>query len=160
MKQTLAVMVALIGLLIYPSWLPAQDKAPAKKDAGAEKSLLLETLGTLAGGHLYQTYLNIGFMADGKAEGIYEEKDVQQILTSVLALMDTLDKKLDQLLKLDLNKDDREGIEQIRKLSGLLKLQADELQAYWKSGDKARADKYEKTRKEAWEGISKLLDLK
>jgi len=141
------------------AWLSAQEKAPAKKDAVSDREVLLETLGALAGAQLYQSYLNIGFIADGKAEGTYEEKDIQQILSSVLTLMEALDKKLDQVGKLDLSKDDREGIAEIRKLSGLLRLQADELQAFWKTGDKARADKYEKTRQQAWEGISKLLGL-
>jgi hypothetical protein len=163
-RATVLIVVAL--LLIGSGWsrhLSAQNEAPApdKKDAADKDTrfLLLETLGSLAGSQLYQSYLNIGFIADGKAEGTYEEADIQQILHSVLALMDTLDKKLDQLLKLDLNKDDRESIQEIRRLSKLLRQQADELQAYWKSGDKATGDKYEKARKEAWAGISKLLGL-
>ena len=155
------MLLALLLIGSGPAWLSAQDKSTApKKEAVSDKeTLLLETLGALAGAQLYQSYLNIGFIADGRAEGTYEEKDIQQILSSVLTLMEALDKKLDQVGKLDLSKDDREGIAEIRKLSGLLRLQADELQAFWKTGDKARADKYEKTRKEAWAGISKLLGL-
>jgi hypothetical protein len=34
-------------------------------------------------------------------------------------------------------------------LSGLVRQQADDLQAFWKTGDKQRADKYDKTRKAA-----------
>src|SRR5262249_32377339 len=95
----------------------------------------------------------------GRAEGVYQEKDIQQILNSVLSLMDTLDKQMDKVSKLDLNKEDRDGVAQIRKLSGMLRQQADELQAFWKTGDKERGAKYEKLRKDAWEGISKMLGL-
>lgn len=151
------VSLVLIGSSV--AWLSAQDKAKKETTTDKDQQLLLETLGSLAASHLYQSYLNIGFIADGKAEGTYEEKDIQQILSSILTLMEALDKKLDQVGKLELSKDDRDGIDQIRKLSGQLRQQADELQAFWKTGDKARADKYEKTRKEAWQGISKLLGL-
>jgi hypothetical protein len=137
---------------------PAQEKSsqPSKKDVSPEKQLL-ETVGALAVSHLYQSYLNIGLMADGKAEGVYDEADIKGILVSVLGVMDTLDKQMDKVAKLELSQEDRDTVEQIRKLSGILRQQADELQAFWKTGDKLRAAKYEKLRKEAWEGISKLL---
>jgi hypothetical protein len=136
----------------------AQDKKEAPTDKEACEQLL-ETVGVLSAAQLYQTYLNIGFIADGKAEGTYEEKDAKQILGSVLGLLDTLDKQLEKLGKLDLNKQDREGVAEIRRLSAQLREQSKELQAFWTTGNKARGAGYEKVRKESWEGISKLLGL-
>jgi hypothetical protein len=136
----------------------AEDKKEPPTDKEAHDQLL-ETVGVLAASQLYQGYLNIGFVADGKAEGTYEEKDAKQILNSVLALLDTLDKQMEKVGKLDLNKQDREGVEQIRKLSGLLHDQGKELQAFWTTGNKERGAAYEKIRKESWDGISKLLGL-
>lgn len=155
----LVLALALAGIGAVP-WLSAQDKGKKEAVADKDREQLLRTVGALSAGQLYQTYLNIGFMADGKAEGVYEEKDIQQIMGSVVSLMDTLDKELEKVAKLDLTKEDREAVDQFKKLSGLLRTQADELQAFWKTGDKDRGAKYEKVRQEAWQGISKLLDLK
>jgi hypothetical protein len=136
----------------------AQDKKETSPDREA-RDQLLETVGVLAASQLYQGYLNIGFVADGKAEGTYEEKDARQILGSILSLLDTLDKQLERVGKLELDKADREGVEQIRKLSGQLHDQGKELQAFWATGNKERGAAYEKIRKESWDGISKLLGL-
>src|SRR5437016_2780298 len=110
-RGALLLVLALLGFGPVGG-LSAQDKSsspntPSNKDAAPDKEaqrLLLETVGTLAGAHLYQSYLNIGFIADGKTEGTYQEKDIQQILGSVTALMESLDKKLDLVAKLDLSK--------------------------------------------------------
>jgi glutamine synthetase type III len=134
----------------------AQDKKEPPSDKEA-RDQLLEAVGVLSAAQLYQGYLNIGFVADGKAEGTYEEKDAKQILGAVLSLLDTLDKQLEKVGKLDLDKADREGVDQIRKLSGQLRDQGKELQAFWATGSKERAAAYEKIRKESWAGISKLL---
>jgi hypothetical protein len=155
MAMVLAVGAACIAT---PEMLSGQEKKAAAADKDGRKQLL-ETVGALAAVHLYQSYLNIGLIADGKAEGIYGEKESQQILASVLPLMDMVDKQLAKVSKLDMDKQDRDGLEQLGRLSKLLRQQAEELQAFWKTGDKERGAKYEKLRKEAWEGISKLLGL-
>lgn len=164
----------LLGVLAPTVWLCAadkpgtdKDKTPApekresptpdkKEDAG---EVLLQTVGTLAGFQLYQSYLNIGFIADGKAEGTYTDKDVVQILDTVLVSLDRLDERLQKVAKLDVTKEDREAIEQIRVISAVLRQQGDELKQFWKSGKKENGDNYEKARQEAWQGISKLLKL-
>jgi hypothetical protein len=157
--------VVLLVLVAWPVWWFAGNRPAAgqdKKEASADKEArdqLLETVGVLAASQLYQGYLNIGFVADGKAEGTYEEKDAKQILGSVLGLLDTLDKQLEKVGKLDLEKPDREGVDQIRKLSAQLRDQGKELQAFWTTGNKERGAAYEKMRKESWDGISKLLGL-
>ena len=63
------------------------------------------------------------------------------------------------MVKLELTKADREGLEQIRRLSALVRQQGQELQAFWKTGAKERGAKYEKIRLEAWLGLSKLMGL-
>lgn len=163
------IRVLLAFALIVPAvWLYAADgdkkdkdtnkDNPAEKKADAE--VLLETVGALAGFQLYQSYLNIGFIADGKAEGTYSEEDVIKILDSVLEALDTLDARLQKVEKLDLvDKDDRETIKDVRLISAQLRQQGDELKKFWKGGKKENGDNYEKARKEAWEGIKKMLNL-
>src|SRR5262249_43076662 len=125
---------AILVLLALPaspfvSRLAAQDKPPpigtqsppAMPTGKDERRQLLETVGLATASHLYQAYLNIGLLADGKAEGIYEEKDVRQLLASVDALLGALDTQLDKIGKQELSKEDREGVALLRRVSGLLR---------------------------------------
>jgi hypothetical protein len=150
-----AVLAAVLLLITAPALL-AQEKPAAARE---ERAQLLQTVGLLASSQVYQAYLNIGFMADGRANGSYDDKDLQQIMASVMNLLSATDKMLDKVGKLDLDKPDKEAIEQLRKLSALVRQQGEELQAYWKTGDKDRGARYDKLRQEAWDGISKLLGL-
>ena len=120
----------------------------------------METIGALTASHCYQTYLNIGLIADGKSKGNYSDKDAYKVLDSVLSLLDTVDRKLGQLAKADLEKDDRNSLEQMRKLSALLRQQGKVLQAYWDTGREDDAAKYEDIRKDSWAVISKLLGIR
>jgi hypothetical protein len=158
------MLLLLVSVLTWQSRSWAEDKPPAKENKERlspkdERNLLLQTSGLLAASQVYQAYLNVGFMADGKAAGTYDDKDLQQIMESVTNLLAATDQQLEKVAKLELSDADREGLEQIRKLSALVRQQAEELQAFWKTGEKEHGDKYEKLRQEAWQGISTLLKL-
>jgi hypothetical protein len=156
---TLAAAVSVAAGCWMAAGLSGQDN-DAKKAADAETDKpLLEAVGTLSASHLYTTYLNIGLIADGRAEGIYDEKAAKQLLVTLESLMDAVDKSLEKVAKQKLDKDDSDSLNRIRKLSTLLRRQSKELQEFWAGGEKARGDKYEKTRKESWAGISDLLGL-
>jgi hypothetical protein len=139
---------------------PAPEEKKAVAPAKSERLQFLETVGALAAGQLYQSYLTIGLLADGVAGGAYEEKNARPILQTAIGLLELQDKHLARINKLDLTKTDREALAKLRKLGVLLRRQADELDAYWKTDDKDHAAKYEKTRQEAWSGLSSLLGLK
>ncbi len=137
---------------------------PARPDAATarsaqERDLLLETIGNLTSAHYFQTYLNIGFVADGKAAGTYTEKDARRVLDSILSLVNSLDRKLEALEKVELSKDDRDRLEQLRAVSALLRQQGKELQLLWETGKAENGDKYESLRKSAWATISKLMGI-
>jgi hypothetical protein len=168
MRRRFWILAPLLALVIgcgAATLLRGKDgpaaEAERKEPAGdkADRQQLLQAVGLLAASHLYQAYLNIGFMADGKAEGTYTEKDIKEILGTVLALLDGLDKQLDKVGKQELTKEDRQALDEIRRLAGLLQEQGKELQAFWSTGDKSHGDRYEKLRQEAWQGISKLMKL-
>ena len=131
---------------------------PAKNNP-QERRQLLEAVGALTTAHCYQTYLNIGLLADGKTKGTYTEKDASKVLDSVLSLLNSVDRNLATVGKIDLDKQDRESLEQMRDLSALLRLQGKELQTYWDSGKDEDAAKYDNTRKDSWAAISKLTGL-
>src|SRR5205823_3882058 len=67
-----------------PADPPATGAKPAEADqkAGAERGRLLEAVGCLTSAHCFQTYLNIGFIADGKAKGTYTDADARKVLDS------------------------------------------------------------------------------
>jgi HEAT repeat protein len=168
MKQTMKCMAILIMAMTFlapaiRAQAPVPSRAEEKKDEApredGERRQFLEVIGSLAAGQLYQGYLNIGLLADGWAEDLYDEDDARQLLASVSGLLDTLDKQMARLDKLPLDKEDRQAVRQVRKLSGLLRRQVEELEAFWKTGDKEHGAAYEKLRQEAWSGVSALLQL-
>jgi hypothetical protein len=140
---------------------PARAKlvATAAEPPASEHSQLLETIGTLTSAHYYQTYLNIGLIADGKARGTYTEADAVKVLESVLSLLKSVDRKLDALGKMDLGKEDRESLNEMRALSALLRQQGEELQVLWVTGKQEDATKYEQTRKTSWTAVSRLMGI-
>ena len=167
MRRVIAVLFFGLGAF-SAGWLlgpavPGPTAHAQTKEAPAENAstrVLTETVGLFAGLNLYQTYLNIGLLADGYAEGLYEEKEVKQLLGSVLTPLEAADKQLDKVGKLPLNAADRAAIARLRKILGLLRKQGAELQAFWETGKPEHGNNYEAIRKEAWAGISNLLGLK
>jgi hypothetical protein len=154
-------MIRLItALLLLVSLAPAVSGQGKLVTTSKNERTLLETIGTLSAAHLYQAFLNIGMLADGRAQGTYNEKEAAEVLQTVVTLVKTVDAQLISVTKLELAKEDREAMEQLRKISLLLQQEADELSAFWKSGDEARGSKYQKLREEAWQSLSKVLGIK
>jgi hypothetical protein len=120
---------------------------------------LLETVGTLTAAHLYQSYFNINFLSDGRAKGIYTDKEATQLLDSVLSVVDSVDRKLAALGKIELDREDHDSLEQMRDISDLLHRQGRQLQTYWESHNEADAAKYEEFRKDSWAAISRLMGM-
>jgi hypothetical protein len=135
--------------------------APSPKVAprAGDRPVLLETIGSLAAAHYFQTYLNIGFVADGKAKGTYTAKDASTVLTSLLSLVDSMDRNLEALEKLDLDPADRASLEQLRAASALLRQQGKELHTAWDSGKEEDAARYETLRQSSWATISKFMGI-
>lgn len=149
-----SVLIPLVGKAQGPP--PKADVPPADRDA---QSVLTETVGLIGGLQLYQTYLNIGFLADGMAEGLYQPAEVFQLLGSVVLPLDRVEKQFDKLGKLRLSKEDAAALARMKKVLGLLRQQGKELQAFWETGKAENGKKYEAARQAAWKEISGLLDL-
>ena len=137
----------------------ATPKASTDAAIASERRQLLETIGALIAAHCYQTYFNIGLLADGRAKGTYNDKDALRVLDSILSILATVEQKLAALDKLALDKEDRASLAQMRELSHLLGRQANDLEALWDNGREEDAARYESTRKDAWAAISKLLGV-
>jgi hypothetical protein len=134
----------------------ARERSEDRK-TDPERRQLLETIGALTAAHCYQTYFNLGLLADGKAKGVYTNKDAARVLESIVSLQNSVDQKLAALGKIDLDKVDRATLDQMRDLSALLRQQARELQSFWDTGKDEDAARYESVRKDAWAAICKLM---
>jgi hypothetical protein len=141
--------------------LPSAPPAPATPPAppADPTAQLTETVGMLSGLYLYQTYLTIGLLADGKSERIYEEKAARGVLTSVLTPLESVDKRLEGLTGVLKTAPDREAITRLRQTVGLLRRQGAELTAFWNTGRPEDGARYEATRQEAWKWVVALLNL-
>jgi hypothetical protein len=169
-----AIVACAAAIVSTP--LPAQPPTPPPKTqptqpfvspslqtqltTDSSTSVFTETIGLLAGLQLYQTYLNIGLLADAKAEGIYEATEVKQLLGSVVTPLDQVDKQLEKVAAVKgLSKDDVAAITKMRKIIGLLKTQGKSLQAFWDTGAEENGKKYETARQAAWKALADLLEL-
>jgi hypothetical protein len=131
----------------------------ARTPAAAPDPVSLQTIGTLTAAHYFQTYLNIGFIADGKGKGTYSQDDARKVLQSVLSVVDSVDRQLEVLGKRNLDKGDRESLEQMRAISAQLRQQGQDLQAYWTSGKDEDAARYDALRQKTYGAISKLMGI-
>jgi len=127
---------------------------------------LLDSLGTLTGAHLYQSYLNIGLLADAAENGVYTDEEAQRLLEKITEFLDTVDQQLARLADAGLEAEDKDHIQRCRQVAERLRTQARALRAYWDTPEKdaaARKEqeaKYHKARDEAWAGVKGLLGLK
>src|SRR5262249_34940975 len=135
---------------------PLAEKPAAPADTQAT---LTETVGLLSGLYLYQSYLNIGLLADSKAANIYEEKAVRHVLASIITPLDAVDKQLEKIGKAARTTADRDAAERLRGVVALLKRLGGELTTFWDSGRPEDGARYEATRQEGWKQISTLLSL-
>lgn len=136
--------------------LPVEPLTPAPA-VETKREKVLEALGGLAAAHLYQTYLNIGMLADAWENDVYTDAEAKDLLTKITGVVDRVDRQLADASKSGLEGDDLKAVERTRELTALLRTQARELKAYWETGDKKNADRYHKVREEAWTGISEVL---
>ncbi|MBI5722392.1 MAG: hypothetical protein HZA50_00380 [Planctomycetes bacterium] len=157
---------ALTYISLLGQTSPAVQSQPAEilttRPAASDKTQtrILKTLGAMAAAHLYEAYLSIGMIADGKEQEIYETKEAQAILDTTDSLLAGIDKQMDDLLTCeDLGKKDRETLTKVKSINTLLLKQSSQLQTYWKSGKQEDSSKYDATRQEAWKAISELLGL-
>jgi hypothetical protein len=133
--------------------------APGLK-ASSTQETFLEALGGLSAAHLYQSYLNIGLIADSVEAETQSREEAEKMLQTVVDLMGVVEKQLARLSQTDLGAEDRAALERIKTVSGLLSTQADQLRVYWADQDTAQAREYHETRRAAWDALKSVLGFK
>jgi hypothetical protein len=146
--------------------LPLPRDPLPRDPATTPRERSLEAIGGLTAAHLYQSYLNIGMLADAAENDVYGDEDSRKLLTTILAWMKNVDQQLAILAEANLEAEDQKKVAQVRQLTGLLRTQAEELRAYWETPEadkEVRKDhemKFHQAREAAWVGIKQLLGLK
>ncbi|MBL8800163.1 MAG: hypothetical protein JNM56_40145 [Planctomycetia bacterium] len=143
--------------------LPQQPVPPVPAPPTRDRAL--EVVGGLTAGHLYQSYLNIGMLADAVENEVYTDGEAKKLLATVTSLMDTVDVQLTRLNEAIEDAEDRKRLGQVRELTALLRAQARELRGYWDVPAKdvelrkQHELKFHKARDAAWGGIKELLGI-
>jgi hypothetical protein len=138
---------------------PPSPPDPAAATARKTQERLLETLGCQSALHLYQSYLNIGLIADAVEHENCTPAEGIKMLNTVAGLMDVMDRQLERLSTEDLSADDKGGVQRIRAIASLMRVQLASLQAYWLSGDRKHAERYHETREQARTHLAEVLGL-
>jgi hypothetical protein len=136
---------------------PAEPSRPATVSDVKDRSL--ETIGNLTAAHLYQSYLNIGLLADARESEVYTQAQAEKLLDSVARMLESGDGELARLLKDGLKDEDKEDVERARQLNALLRTQARELKLYWHTGDDSHAKKFQNVRQQSLAGIQAVLGI-
>jgi hypothetical protein len=154
-----ALVVLVLGGLLLTSARGQQTAEPPLAAPADPHVQIDETIGLLSGLYLYQTYLNIGLLADAKAEKLYEERTTRAVLATVLNPLDAVDKRFARIGAMPQADADREVGQQMRVVVGLLRRQGQQLIAYWDSGNPTDGARYEATRQEAWQHLNAVLGM-
>ena len=138
---------------------PTPVAVPAPAPAADPQARLTETVGMLSGLYLYQTYLTIGLLADGKAERVYDDRAARAVLASVVAPLDAVDKKMEALAAAVQTAADKDALARLRTTVALLRRQGGELAVFWNTGRPEDGARYEATRQEAWKWVVAVVGL-
>jgi len=140
----------------------AAEKAQPEKGKPAatlaDNKLLLETLGAWGASQVYQSYLNIGMLADAVAHQAYAEGEAYAILATLNGLLQMMDRQLEKVATV-IDTEDQAALANIRRLNRLLQTQADALVISWETGDRKKEEEYLQIRGKSWDGIQEVLGV-
>lgn len=139
------------------------SKEPAlsnvKGTDAAQRDRFLEALGSLSAAHLYQSYLNIGLIADGVENETYSRNEGANLLATVQNLLGQVETGLQRVAQTGLDRDDQQALDRVRQVTTHLREQATALLAYWAGGEMDQVSRYRAARALAWDELQSLLGL-
>ncbi|WP_339612421.1 hypothetical protein [uncultured Rubinisphaera sp.] len=119
----------------------------------------LSAIGGLSAAHMYTTYIAIGATADAFGNDVYETEQVQDIMSGMVGMIDTLKKQLLLVQENCEDKDDQRYIDDTIQVYNLLQEEARQLSTFAETRDITDHRAYEKARTTVWPRIEKLLGL-
>jgi hypothetical protein len=154
------------SVVVAPAQPPLPPPAPVGDPPPTPRERALEAIGGLSAAHLYQSYLNIGMLADAAENEVYSTDDAKKLLSTIVDWMENVDQQFQRLGTTTLEEADQKRVGQVRELTAVLRTEAKELRAYWDTpdsdmdGKKDHEMKFHKSREAAWSGIKELLGIK
>ncbi len=124
-----------------------------------QREALLECVGSLSAMHLYQSYLNLGLLADAYEHETYQQAEAEQILATIVTFVQTLDEQMAKIETGKLEPAEAKTLKEVRQISKKLEKQADLLQEIWEAVDPLASKNYQDLRKETWNEIRTMLGL-
>lgn len=154
MKKIYFFFVLLLSSLFLPQNLLAQTCQG--------KSQALETIGSISGGMLYNTYVSIGVIADGFHDKVYDAEYTRALMDEQITLIASVDSSLMKLEQSGFLTDtsDIRYLKEIRIAFGYLSNEAYYLKLYANDSSDSNADNFQYYREKAWKLIAVLLDIK
>jgi len=123
------------------------------------KEPYLETIGGLSAVHLYQSYLNIGLLADAVENETYTRAEAVNVMLTVMELVNMVEKQLGKLPAKGLTPEDEAALDAIQALTRDLRTQSNSLVSYWASGEPAHATRYQSAREQSWNALKEMMGL-
>ncbi len=96
---------------VQPVTLTTLTQQPSAANTPDDR--LLSALGGLSAAHLYQTYLNIGMLADGVEGEVYTAEEGLKLLDTVTAMIATVDAQLARLRSANLKAEDQQALDRL-----------------------------------------------
>jgi hypothetical protein len=125
------------------------------------KGEVLEALGASSAMLIYNTYMVIGAISDGNADGNYEDELSIQLLDEQIMAINLLDTHYTDVLNSGflVEESDKKFMQDVIKALHLLKNEAYYLKRYISSSQESDLHEYDASRKEAWNMIRELLGI-
>lgn len=128
-------------------------------EAQEKESVDQEMVGILSATFLYQSYLNIGFLADLHVAGQYDADKAQAHCETLLSVISGTRDELQAYRNHQLTETDQRYVAELVKVVDILLQECVALNEYIQTGDPAPATRFNELNAQAQEAISLLLGL-
>ncbi|MFH1092155.1 MAG: hypothetical protein V1742_11365 [Pseudomonadota bacterium] len=145
----LAIILVVLSLFVTPLSSSASDE-----------NVYIDAIGALSGSYLYMAYAYIGVTADAYSKNIYPASQVKLMMEEKVNFLDKLMQRLQQVQATNLAPKDKQFVESMIEIFGLLKTEAQSLAAFAATNSPTDVEKYDLARKQAWPKIKILLGIK
>ncbi len=148
------ILAFCLAICVSSTALPA---APAGQSGN---STHLEAIGALSAAFAFQTFLNIGMLADAHAKGVYDKEKTKPVLGSVMHFIRSTTQHLTAVQKTPLTAEDRKYVSDLIGVCNLLKAQGEALSTHIDSPSETTGPAFEKARQASWAEIRRVLGIK
>ncbi|MDR2368379.1 MAG: hypothetical protein LBF58_09785 [Deltaproteobacteria bacterium] len=147
--------------ITYETTAPAVDNGALDATNLLRETLHLNTIGTYSAGFVLLSYGYIGVLADALGQRVYEPDVVNSMLRETITYLNNANNQLKSYKdhESELSESDLNFLSGISSIIGDLIIEAEAL-ADFASGEDAALDRYNNARKEAWQRIKRILNVK